>query len=273
MNLSDLIILIFVLFVAYIVILLTIRQYNTNIIYGGKSKNKNIMELRFFNPKFHGKICKLTESIINGKKTVEGRAYNPNLHKLKKGDKINIVDKDVNILCDVTYINKYSDVKEYLKEETIEKALPNCVNSIKEGIELYNIFTQPEKRENLRKQYGYGFIGIGIEVKKVTWKSNLKKEHFDNIKFGKKTSEGRLNVGKWKQMKVGHYIEFENNGEKIMNKIKDIKKYNSFKEMLEGETIEKTLPGRTIENGLNDIYYKYYKPEDEKKYGVIAIQL
>ena len=60
---------------------------------------------------------------------------------------------------------------------------------------------------------------------------------------------------------------------KVLTKI--IKKvvYESFKDYLEIEGLNKCLPSiPTIEQGL-DVYYKYYKKEDEKEFGIIAIHV
>ena len=46
--------------------------------------------------------------------------------------------------------------------------------------------------------------------------------------------------------------------------------------MIRAERLMHTLPERnirTIQQGVDDVYYKYYSPEDEKKYGVVAIQI
>lgn len=96
---------------------------------------------------------------------------------------------------------------------------------------------------------------------------------FSLIKNGKKTIEGRLNRDPTKY-KVGDTLIIKNK-DTIELKITALTTYKSFKEMLEKEGLDKVLPDesvKTIEDGIN-IYYKFYKPEDEEKYGVIAIQL
>ena len=60
------------------------------------------------------------------------------------------------------HIYSYKTVEDYLKRETLKKALP-CVKTIKEGVQIYNLWTSEKEREKLRKKYGYGFMGIGIE--------------------------------------------------------------------------------------------------------------
>jgi len=88
--------------------------------------------------------------------------------------------------------------------------------------------------------------------------------------------EGRLNRGFFAQLKVDQeiiWINSQNRNQICKTKISAIRKYKSFKEMLENETLKKTLPNmESIDEGVN-IYRKYYKEKNEKEYGVIAIEL
>lgn len=218
--------------------------------------------------------CPLTEYIIRGIKTVEGRKNSPQYHNIKKGDTLIINDPNIEIKCIVTYVNKYDDVRDYLQKETIEKALP-CVKSIDEGIEFYNKFTKPEERKRLKDKYGFGFLGIGIKLVNYFKKISLSEPWFTFIKDGLKTVEGRLNKGKFKKLKVGEAVEWfvRNTDQKIKTKIKNIKRYVTFKEMLEKEGLDAVLPNKqimSIDDGVN-IYRKYYSEDDEKKYGILAI--
>ena len=55
--------------------------------------------------------------------------------------------------------------------------------------------------------------------------------------------------------------------------ITKIIKYSTFEEYLSQEGLARTLPGiKTIKEGI-DIYYKYYTPEQEKEFGILAIYI
>lgn len=220
----------------------------------------NDMEISFFNPINYN----LTYDIIEGRKTVEGRVLKNAMAGLKVGDSLILKDKDVNITCEITRIVIYDDVREYVEREGYSTTIPGT-KSVDDAVDVYiKYFRVPLHTK---------FLGIGINPIKVEWQATLKQPHFDDIKKGKKTSEGRLNVGKWKHMHEGHWITFVNNNDKVTAKITKINNYPDFRKMLETEGVERVLPGMTQEDGLQKIYHKYYKPEDAEKHGVIAMQL
>lgn len=108
------------------------------------------------------------------------------------------------------------------------------------------------------------------------FKLNVQDPWFSLIYLGNKTVEGRLAKGKFLEMEKGDYIIFKNDTlvkeRKIKKKIVKINKYPSFKKYLEKEKLEKCLPTITnIENGVA-VYRQFYNEENEKKYGIIAIQ-
>ncbi len=70
----------------------------------------------FYDPK----ECPLTKYIVDKIKTVEGRKYSSAYQKIKVGDTIIFHDKKGDIVCKVTYINKYKSVREYLETEGID---------------------------------------------------------------------------------------------------------------------------------------------------------
>lgn len=91
------------------------------------------------------------------------------------------------------------------------------------------------------------------------------------IQSGQKTIEGRLNKEKYKYFEVNDLIFWNN---KFHSKIKAIRHYPSFFSFLSTEKLEQCLPGvQSVAEGVNDVYYKYYLEEEEKKYGVLCIEL
>ena len=118
----------------------------------------NIHQMSFKDPP----NCPLYSCIRNSLKTVEGRKNSPSYQSIKPGDIIVLQDKKGDLVCNVTYVNKYHTVEEYLKDETLEKALP-CVTTIDDGIKIYEQFVRKKDIEDLNEKHGYGFLGIGIQ--------------------------------------------------------------------------------------------------------------
>ncbi len=69
-----------------------------------------------------------------------------------------------------------------------------------------------------------------------------KNSTFRNIVKGRKTIEGRLNKGVFKNLKNGDDIKFCNGDDMIKAKVININKYDSFENMLTNEEINKILP-------------------------------
>lgn len=107
-------------------------------------------------------------------------------------------------------------------------------------------------------------------------KEHLSEPWFTLIAMGLKIVEGRKNKGKFKEMIVGDIIEWVNDDFKprsVMTQVVGKNIYSTFKEYLETEGLENCLPGiPDITHGLS-VYYKYFTPEDEATYGVVAIKL
>jgi ASC-1-like (ASCH) protein len=99
---------------------------------------------------------------------------------------------------------------------------------------------------------------------------------FQYIKEKQKKIEGRLDKGVFKSFIKGEKIKIINNdnsSDYVIAKIKKIRKYNSFEDYLSQEGLRKTLPNiNNIQEGCN-IYYKFYSKEQEKEFGVIAIEI
>lgn len=111
------------------------------------------------------------------------------------------------------------------------------------------------------------------------YKKHISEPWFSLIAVGCKTVEGRLHHDDWEKMRQGDIIEWYNLDytpildRELKTIILSKKVYPSFESYLTNEGMQKTLPSiKNINDGLK-IYYNYYKPEDEKKFGVVAIQL
>ena len=103
-----------------------------------------------------------------------------------------------------------------------------------------------------------------------TYEINVQEPYFTFIKEGKKTVEGRLNKGKFLEMKAGDEILLNN---ELKLKITDKKIYKSFRLMIEAEDVEKVIPNAKNIDEAESVYYKFYTKEDEKAFGVAAIHI
>lgn len=111
--------------------------------------------------------------------------------------------------------------------------------------------------------------------KEKIFKNHRAEPYFTFVKKGIKTVEGRLNKGKYKEIQPKDHIVVFNNEETESFEVIviGVRNYFSFKELLEKEGLKKVLPNvETLEEGSN-IYREFYSEEDEKKFGVVAIEV
>ena len=99
---------------------------------------------------------------------------------------------------------------------------------------------------------------------------------FQKIKSGKKTIELRLFDKKRQQIKAGDIITFTNvsTGEKMSRTVKKLHRFDSFNELY--QTLPLLLCGYTTEeiaNARPSDMERYYSVEEQKKYGVVGIEL
>ena len=100
----------------------------------------------------------------------------------------------------------------------------------------------------------------------------IKQPWFNLIKSGKKTIEGRVNAGLFARLEKNNVIQWLHQNMKCKVKIIDIRKYDSFRTMLEKEGLDKILPNiDNIDDGVK-LFRKYYSEEKERN-GVVAIEM
>nr|QBK91002.1 MAG: ASC-1 like domain protein [Pithovirus LCPAC201] len=109
------------------------------------------------------KECPTFDYIKQGLKTVEGRKNSQKYQKIKRDDIIFFECNNETIKTYVTYVQKYTTLEDYLKEETLKLTLPN-IETIEKGITIYNNWSTQKERQVLREKYGFGFLGIGIRI-------------------------------------------------------------------------------------------------------------
>ena len=106
------------------------------------------------------------------------------------------------------------------------------------------------------------------------YRMHLDNAHFENIKEGNQNIDIRLNDKKRREFKVGDTIEFENRSDKskLEAVITELNIYTSFEELYKHE--DKISMGyRKDEDAKPSDMEKYYTKEEQKKYGVVGIQI
>ena len=107
----------------------------------------------------------------------------------------------------------------------------------------------------------------------VTHQMKLQSSPFEKIKNGAKTIEIRLNDEKRQMLKVGDEIEFSlmtDPAQTIKTEVVGLEKFPTFKEMFTAYPAEE-YGGEGQDEW--ELMYKYYSPEEESKYGVLAIRI
>ncbi|KKR07302.1 MAG: hypothetical protein UT32_C0013G0021 [Parcubacteria group bacterium GW2011_GWC2_39_14] len=99
---------------------------------------------------------------------------------------------------------------------------------------------------------------------------NVQEPYFSYILSGAKSVEGRLNKGKFQEAEVGDVLEInEVSNYKIVGK----RVYKTFAEMIEKEGVKKVIPGASSVEMAVSVYYQFYTKEQEKEFGVVAIEI
>lgn len=89
------------------------------------------------------------------------------------------------------------------------------------------------------------------------------------IRNGSKKVEGRLAKEKYRTLQPGNLIAINDEKYEVIN----IRIYSTFEEMIQNEGIKNVIPeAKDLESAVN-VYYKFYTPEEEQKYQVIAIEI
>ena len=178
---------------------------------------------------------------------------NIHIHMSIKGGSLNNSDSD-----------QYS--KSYISDRTsLINALDAYHNPLNGNGAMYNP-TYDTYDSNLDKN-------LKIFQKAHEIRITIKEPWFSYIKAGKKTIEGRINKGLFRQLQPGKNVIFTNGYDQVKVKIIGKNEYSSFEEMLKKESLGSVLPNiKSIQEGVN-IYRQYFTEDVEKQYGVVALKL
>lgn len=117
------------------------------------------------------------------------------------------------------------------------------------------------------------------------WESGRESTLLDEIISGRKTIEGRLNRGKFSQYSPGHMVRLRRdtrdssgvlcNGDEMTTVVKvlAIRHYSSFRSMVQAEGYTRVIPTAANEDVAIHEYDKYYTHAEQKRYGVLAIEI
>ena len=97
------------------------------------------------------------DHLRSGKKTVEGRPYSRKYQQVKSGDTIVFTHGGKKHTATVKSVKKYKTLKGYLRGEGLRKTLPG-VTRLAEATRVYNKWSTPKQRSNLRQKYGYAMV-------------------------------------------------------------------------------------------------------------------
>ncbi len=118
-----------------------------------------------------------------------------------------------------------------------------------------------------------------------TWESGRESELLDDIIAGRKTIEGRLNRGKFSDYNLGDIVKLrrdhrdsggvlhEGEADVVRVRIVAIRQYSSFLDMVSAEGYKRVIPLAKSACEAADIYNRYYSLQDQRDYGVLAIEI
>ncbi len=114
-----------------------------------------------------------------------------------------------------------------------------------------------------------------MEINFTTYHNHRAEPYFTFLKNGQKTIEGRVKKGWYRFVKPGDHIIVYNEDESdsVEVLVRDVRSYTSIQDMLEHEPLKKLLPdAETIERGI-EVYKRFYTDEQQRNFGVIAIEV
>lgn len=107
------------------------------------------------------------------------------------------------------------------------------------------------------------------------YKNHRAEPYFTYVKNGQKTIEGRLRKGLYAELAVGDFITVQTNDEteSVLVKVADLRLYDSFAAMLATEDVHKILPNVDTPEAGVAVYRQFYTEDQERKHGVVAIEV
>ncbi|XP_019436532.1 PREDICTED: uncharacterized protein LOC109342923 isoform X1 [Lupinus angustifolius] len=158
-------------------------------------------------------------------------------------------------------------VPPYSLYKCIASSLLKCIDSEAFCLTPCNLAMQKKYDEwhNLILDKGSEIVNI---LKSVSFEIHVQEPFFSQLKDGLKTIEGRCASGKYRRIELGNLILVNKS---VVFEVQGLRKYPTFYDMLEAESLEKVLPGvESVEEGVK-VYRRFYTEEKEQENGVLAI--
>lgn len=190
-----------------------------------------------------------------------------------------IVEGSADYLINNTNPESINGLKEYLSNKEKGYAL-----HIKEYKKFDNPITLKELRNsndnfNIPQYYRYLKKGESLYLiaKKMTkiHQMNLRHEFFNYIKNGNKRIELRLYDEKRKLIKIADKIEFTDldTNNKIETVVRNIYRFNSFNDLIDNFSVDQLADIKYSKNDLIDILNSFYTKDEQRKCGVVGIEV
>lgn len=103
-------------------------------------------------------------------------------------------------------------------------------------------------------------------------KMRIKRPYYDAIMSGKKTLEVRVGYNSIKRLKAGELLQFETGHTSGVVRIKSIRIYDNFADMLATESWQQIVPQAENEKEALHLLHKIYPPHKERL-GVHVIEI
>lgn len=118
------------------------------------------------------------------------------------------------------------------------------------------------------QQWGISLNKKGVPIRKM----RIKKPYFDGIISGRKTLEVRIGYNSIKRLKEGQLLQLENGHASGVVRIKSIRIYSKFADMLATEPWQQIVPQAESEREALRLLHKVYPPHKERL-GVHVIEI
>ena len=114
--------------------------------------------------------------------------------------------------------------------------------------------------------------GLSLQKGSPVRKLRIKKPYFDNIMSGRKTLEVRVGYNSIKRLKAGELLQLETGHTSGAVRIKSIRIYRSFADMLSSEVWQQIVPQAKSEEEVLRLLRKIY-PDHKERLGVHVIEV
>lgn len=128
------------------------------------------------------------------------------------------------------------------------------------GWTIEGIFSGGYAPNSVVQQWGISLNKKGVPIRKM----RIKKPYFDAIMSGRKTLEVRIGYNSIKRLKEGQLLQLENGHTSGVVRIKSIRIYRKFADMLAAEPWQQIVPQAKSQEEALRLLHKVYPPHKER---------